>query len=135
LNYLLGVLWGVSYSALAVGLSRLLVRNLAPLFRFIGGLASLDEKTLAYGSDILMPLRSAVIVSPWLPALLIGAALGLLFAWLISRPGVTRIVINLTLHLLLLIPLALLALWFTSVNAISIGALIQSILPILPHIL
>ena len=135
LNYLPSALCGAAYSALAVGLSRLLIRNLAPLFRFIGGLASLDEETLVYGHDILAQLQGAVIVSPWLPALLIGAAAGLLSAWLISRPGVTRIVINLTLYLILLIPLALIALWFTSVNAISVSALIQSILPILPHIL
>ena len=135
LKYLLFSLWGAAYGALAVGLSRLLVRNLAPLFRLIGGLAGLNETTLAYGSGILAPLSNASILSPWLPALLIGAAVGLFSAWLISRPGVTRIVINLTLDLFLLIPLALAALWFTYVNGICVGSLIKTLLPILSHLL
>ncbi len=90
---------------------------------------------LSYGGQILSQLKSAVIASPWLPFLLTGAVLGLLIAWITDRKPVKHIVIDLTLGLLLLLLLTLPALWFTSINAISVGSLIQSILPILAHLL
>ena len=134
-KYPLGALLGAAYAALPAALSRLLIRQLDVLFSRIGALASLDEKTLSYGAQILSQLKSASILSPWLPFLLTGAALGLMIAWLIARKPVKHIVIHLTLWLLLLIPLTLLALWLTTVNDIALGNLLQSILPILPHIL
>lgn len=134
-KYLSGALIGAAYAALPVALSRLLIRHLAALFDWIGALAGLDESALSYGAQILSQLKSAALLSPWLPFLLTGAALGIMIVWLASRKPIKHIVIDLTLWLLLLLPLALCALWFTAVNGIRVGLLIQSVLPILPHIL
>lgn len=135
LKYPLGLFIGAACAALPVALSRLMIRNLAGIFHWMGSIASLDEETLAYGAQILSQLKSAVIASPWLPFLLAGAVLGLLMAWLTGRKPVKHIIIDLTLGLLLLLLLTLLALWFTSINAISVGALIESILPTLAYLL
>lgn len=135
LKYLRGSFIGAAYAALPVVLSRVLIRNLAGSFGWIGSIASLDEETLSYGMQILSQLKSAVIVSPWLPFLLAGAVLGGLIAWITDRKPVKHIVIDLVLGLLLILLLTLLALWFTSINAIGVGSLIQSILPTLFHLL
>ena len=135
LRYMWGSFIGIACAALPVILSRILIRNLAGVFGGIGSIASLDEETLAYGVQILAQLKSAVIVSPWLPFLLAGAVLGLLMAWITGRKPVKHIVIDLVLGLLLILLLTLLALWFTSINAIGVGVLIQSILPTLMNLL
>ena len=135
LRYIGGLFMGAAVAALPVVLSRILIRNLSGIFGWIGSIASLDEKMLAYGVQILSQMKSAVIVSPWLPFLLAGAALGLLIAWITGCKPVKHIVIHLIVGLLLLLPLTLLALWFTAINAISVGSLIESILPILAHLL
>lgn len=135
MKYPLGAFIGAACAALPVAFSRLMIRNLAGIFRWIGSLASLDEETLSYGVQILSQLKAAVIDSPWLPFLLTGAVLGGAIAWMTGRKPVRHIVIDLTLGLLLLLLLSLLALWFTSVNDISVGSLIQSILPTLFHLL
>ncbi len=135
LKYPLGLFVGTACAALPVILSRVLIRNLAGIFHWIGAIASLDEETIAYGIQILAQLKTAVIASPWLPFLLAGAVLGLLIAWITDSKPVKHIVINLTAGLLLLLVLTLLALWFTSINAISVGSLIESILPTLAYLL
>ena len=135
LRYMGGLFIGVACAVLPVALSRILIRNLSGIFRWIGSIASLDEEMLFYGGQILSQLKSAVIVSPWLPFLMAGAVLGLLMAWIAGRKQVKHIIINLTVGSLLLLLLTLLALWFTSINAISVGSLIQSILPTLAHLL
>ena len=135
LRYMGGLFMGAAVAALPVVLSRILIRNLSGIFGWIGSIASLDEEMLAYGVQILSQLKSAVIVSPWLPFLMAGAVLGLLMAWIAGRKQVKHIIINLTVGSLLLLLLTLLALWFTSINAISVGSLIQSILPTLAHLL
>lgn len=134
-KYVLVPLCGAGYAALALLISRLLVRGLSPLFTWVGGLAELNENTLSYAGQILDQFKTAVIRSPWLPALLIGAAIGALAAWLISLRRVKRIAIDILLWLILLLPLALLALWFTELNGIRVGAFISALLPLLPHLL
>ena len=135
LRYMGGLFMGAAVAALPVVLSRILIRNLSGIFGWIGSIVSLDEEILSYGVQILSQLKSAVIVSPWLPFMLTGAALGVLMAWMISRKTGKHVIIRLTLDLLQLLLLTLLALWFTSINAISVGSLIQSILPTLAHLL
>lgn len=135
LKCLLGAFIGAAGAALPVALSRLMIRNLAGIFRGIGVIASLDAETLSYGGQILAQLKDAAIVSPWLSFLLTGAVLGGAVAWIVGRKPVRHIVINLTLGLLLILLLTLLALWFTSINDIGVGSLIQSILPTLFHLL
>lgn len=135
LKYLLGAFIGSAYAALPVALSRVLVRNLAGIFGWVGSLISLQEETLTQGTQILAPLKTAVIVSPWLLFLLAGAVLGALAAWFFDRRPVKHIVIDLALCLLLLLLLTLFALWLTSINDIFVGSLIRSVLPTLSHLL
>ena len=131
----LSPLLGALYAALAVLLSRLLIRNLSGLFLWVGPMAGLDEGTLSYGAQVLAQLQSAQILSPWLPCLLIGAAAAALAAWLISRRRLKRITIDLLVWILLLIPLALIVLWFTTVNSIRVSSLISLLIDLLPHLL
>ena len=134
-RYMWGLFIGAACAALPVTLSRILIRSLAVIFGWIGSIASLGEETVSYGVQILSQLKTAVIDSPWLPFLLAGAALGLLLAWITGRKPVRHIVIDVVLGVLLILLLTLLAVWFTSINDISISALILSILPTLGHLL
>ena len=135
LKYALPPLLGALYAALAILLSRLLIRNLSGLFLWVGPMAGLDKNTLSYGAQVLSQLNSAHILSPWLPCLLIGAAAASLAAWLISRRRIKRITIDLLVWILLLIPLALIVLWFTTVNSIRVSSLISLLINLLPHLL
>ena len=135
LKYLLGSFIGSVCSALPVVLSRILVRNLARIFGWVGSLMSLDKETLTRGLQILSQLKTAAIVSPWLFFLLAGAVLGALAAWFFDRRKARHIVLDLALCLLLLLLLTLLALWLTSINEIFVSSLIRSVLPTLSHLL
>ena len=135
LRILLPALCGAAYAALAVLLSRLLITHLSGLFSLIEGLFGLSADDGAYVSQILGQFRNAVLVSPWLPALLIGAAIGMGAAWLIRLRNARHITIDITLWILLLIPLSLISLYFTQVNGIMTGNLIRTFLPLLPELL
>ena len=135
LKYISAALAGAAYGALAVVLSRLLIRNLASLLHWVGGAAGLDGELLSYGVQVLEQLRSAALLSPWLPAMLIGGCYGALTAWLIRRRRKWKIIAALLAGLLLLIPCALAALWFTSVNGIFVCSLIRVLLPLIPQLL
>ena len=139
LKYLPGSALGAAYAALSVALSRWLLTHLAELFEVVGGWAALDSSTLSYGSKVLAQLKTASIDSPWIPFLLGGALLGTGFSallmHLLKNHRATRITINLSFMILFLLPLALAALWFTPVNDIRIGALINTLLPLISHLL
>lgn len=135
LKYLLGPFIGSTCAALPVVLSRILVRNLAGIFGGVGSLMSLDKETLARGTQILVQLKTAAIVSPWLLFLLSGAVLGTLAVWSFDRRPVRHIGISLALSLLLLLLLTLLALFLTFINDIFVGSLLRSVLPTLFHLL
>lgn len=128
------LLWGVTHAALTLLLSRWLIRGLAALFGWIGGLAGLDAEALSYGMQILAQFHTAEIVSPWLPALLIGAAVSTLTT-LLPRPRRKHPVLRICLLIVLLLPLTLFALWFTQINDVRLGALLSVLLPMLPHLL
>ena len=133
LKYPFSALTGAAYAALPAALAYLMLRNLAALFGLIGSLISLDENTLSYGAQILAHFKTAPIAAPFLPFLTAGAVIGLFAAWLPLRRGKKLLLI--LLGLLLLLPLVCAALWLTSVNDIIVGNLLQSVLPIIPHIL
>ena len=135
LKYLLGSFIGSACAALPVALSRVLVRNLAGIFGWVGSLMSLDKETLVRGIQILAQLKTAIIVSPWLLFLAAGAVLGALAVWFFDRKPVRHIIIDLALCLLLLLLLIFFALWFSSINDIFVGSLIRSVLPTLFHLL
>lgn len=135
LKYLLGSFIGSVCSALPVVLSRILVRNLARIFGWVGSIMPLDKETLVRGIQILAQLKTAIIVSPWLLFLVAGAVLGALAVWFLDRRKARHIIIDLALCLLLLLLLIFFALWLTSINGIFVGSLIHSVLPTLFHLL
>ncbi len=132
-KYALSALTGAAYAALPAALAYLTLRNLAALFGLIGSLIPLDKNTLAYGAQILANFKTSPIAAPWLFFLPAGALTGILAAWLPLRRGKKLLLI--LLGALLLLPLTLAALWLTSVNDIIVGNLLQSVLPMLPHLL
>lgn len=135
MNCLLGAASGAAYAALTVFLSRILIRNLHLLFQWIGSLAALEEDTLSYGVQILIQLKDAAIASPWLYALPAGVALGALIAWPKAKKPVRKIILCLVAGLILILPLALIVLWFSEVNAVGVSSLLNTLLPIVPHLL
>lgn len=122
---------GAAYAALTVLLSRLLIRHLGGIAGFIGGMTGLKESNAAYAAQVLSQLTRASVVSPLIPALLLGAPAG----WLLGLLKKRRTLICVCLGALLLLPLTLLALWFTEVNGVQTGALLSALLPMLPHLL
>ena len=102
---------GAGYAALAICFSRWLVRHLSDIWRALGGLFGVKGDTLSYVEKVLAQLKDASLHSPWLAGLLIGAGIGLL-----------------------LIPLGLIALWFTDVNTIRFGSFVSVFLPLVPHL-
>ena len=132
-KYTLSALAGAAYAALPAALACLILRNLAALFGLIGSLIPLDEAALEYGAQILSNFKTSPIAAPWLFFLPAGALTGILAAWLPLHRGKKLLLI--LLGALLLLPLTLAALWLTSVNDILVGNLLQSVLPMLPHLL
>lgn len=133
IRFLLSPLAGLLYAAAVILLSRLLIVFLAGPAGAVCRIAGLDADTLEYVRQILIQFRNARLVSPWLPALLTGAVCGLLTGWA-ARRRAGRI-LCVILWVILLLPLVLTAVWFTSVNDIMTGALIRTLLPLLPALL
>lgn len=125
------MLLGAAYGALAVCLSRLLIVRLGDLVSLIGGMTALDESVVGLAAYALSQLVHAQIVSPIVPAMLLGALAGLL----LNPPQRRRILSRVCLGALLLLPLTLLALWFTVVNDVQVGALVSVLLPMLSRLL
>lgn len=138
-KYLLAPSIGAAYAALSVAFSRWLLTHLAELFEVIGGWTGLDDSALAYGAQVLAQLKTASIDSPWIPFLLggafLGAGFGALLTHLLRNHRAAHITIDLFFLILFLLPLALAALWFTSVNDICFGTLINTLLPLIPYLL
>lgn len=133
-RFLLPALLGAGYAALIICLSQLMVRGLAGLAARIGPLMGLTDSSLSYAVQVLDQLKAAVILSPWLPCLAIGALLGLAAAWLAAK-GKGFFIAAAVLAVVLFIPLALGTLYFTFVNGICVGSLVKVLLPIVPHLL
>lgn len=133
-KYLPAALWGILYAAAVVFLSRWLLSGLGDLVERFGEAAGLEQELTAHISLALGQLKDAQLHSPWLWGLLIGAVAGMLLRWLISS-RITRIVIGIAAGLLMLAPLTLATVWFTQVNDISVGTLLQSLLPLVSALL
>ncbi|MBE5786732.1 MAG: hypothetical protein E7324_04245 [Clostridiales bacterium] len=134
IKYGVFALGGSGYAALAILLSQWLIRNLSGILGSIGGLFGMNEDTLSYIVQVLDQLKGADIASPWLGGLLIGAAIGLLLALLIFHKKPKHIIISILPWVLLLIPLGLIALWFTDINDIRFGTFLSVMLPMLSHL-
>lgn len=126
-TYTILMIYSLIYFICIVLASRMLIQFSSSLFGWIGPLCGLDAEITNYGKDILMQLRHANIVSPWIVAL--GTAL-------LSSYGCSYLV---TKHFRLLIwtsiimsvPLILGAVMLTEVNGILTGKLVLHLLTLL----
>ena len=126
---LAALLSGAGLAAVVILLSQLVLRHLGDIVGWIGGIAGMKASDLELFTQIFAQLRDAAIVSPWIPALLIGCALNAAVAYIIHSGKFRHVVIN--INFVLLIPAVAAALWFTSVNGIMLGDMIRQLIPIL----
>lgn len=116
---------GTVYGVVVCLLSLLLIRNLSLLFGLLSGLFAVDAKTTEHISAVLAQLRHSSIDAPWIVMILFGGCVG----WLLSLiPGRKRIWITLVLAVFLLLPLVLVAVWFSCINGVMAGDLVMSLL-------
>lgn len=123
----LSALWGVLYAAFAILLSQALLRSLGFLMTYIGAASGLEPKLVSHIAQALDSLKNAVIRSPWLIFLPVGALAGSLLSWI---PRKCRW-ITITLAVLMLIPCIALALLLSEVNSVLVIHLLCSALPLL----
>jgi len=124
---------GAAYSLLILlfaWLSLFCLSNLVRLF-----LSPSQLRTQLFGQVLLAleQLKYVPILPPILPALVLGLGIG----WLLKGHITTkrRKILLIVLAVLLFLPLTAAALWFTTINGIRLGALLQSLLPVLPALL
>lgn len=143
------LLWGMAYAALVILLSQALLRNLHVLVALVAAgpnaaaqiaqtagqitetvfTASAQQDTTAQIIQAAGQLKTAHLVSPWLPALLSGGLLGLLMQATFRKPKLRRW-ISIAAGALLLLPFTVLALGFTAVNSIRVLELLKAVLPL-----
>ena len=128
---LFSLLPGAAAAVIAVVLSQQFLLHIADIVRWVGGVAGLKESDIALYVSIFSQLHDAVLVSPWLPALLIGCGINALAAFIITRGRMRRFVIDIGICILLLILAVAAALWFTTVNGVMLGDMIRLLIPIL----
>lgn len=133
LRFILPTFAGILCAAASILAASEMLRGLGAIVSRVGPLFDLSSGTLSYAVQILSQLTSADMISPWLYMLPIGAVCGFLFALVFRRKK--RIAIGIILWILLLILLTPAALWLTEVNGIRVGALLSSLLPLLPALL
>ena len=126
-KYICRAAWGAIYGVLALASSVLLIRHLGDLAAWVGGMFAAEEE-VAYVAQVLRQLETAVLRAPWLWGVPACAAVGLLF-------GMCRKGARMLCGVLLFLPTVLLCLWFTEINGIRLGALLERILPALPMLL
>ena len=97
------------------------------LWEGIGQLAGVDEKTLAYGVDILQKLREAALGSPWIGLAVVTALVGYLAATASSKKKKLLFVFC----ILLFLPAVLIVFCFTKVNGVLTGRFIRALLPVI----
>lgn len=124
---------GAAYSLLILLFAWLLLFCLSDLVRLFLSPAQLRTELMGQVLLALEQLKYVPILPPILPALVLGLGIG----WLLKGRITTkrRKILLIVLAVLLFLPLTAAALWFTTINGIRLGALLQSLLPVLPALL
>lgn len=117
---------GMAYGAFVCILSYLLIQNLSSVFGLLAGIFGFDPKTESHIFAVLAQLRSSSVGSPWILTMLFGGTVGWLLSLITGRK--TRIWLTAVLAALLLLPLILVAVWFSYINDVMVGNLIKSLL-------
>ena len=128
---LFSLLPGAAAAVIAVVLSQQFLLHIGDIVRWVGGVAGLKKSDIVLYVSIFSQLQDAVLVSPWIPALMICCGANVLLAWLIRGGRIRRMIINIGVCILLLIPAVAAALWFTTVNGVMLGDMIRLLIPIL----
>lgn len=133
-KYRVATLSGALYAGLLIFLSRWLLRSFSAIAGYICAALELEEALAQQIYLAFDQLRAAQIQSPWFIALILGALTGILLHKLI-RNRTARIVICIIFGILLLIPLTLTVAYYTKVNSILVGKLVQCLIPLLSALL
>ncbi len=115
-NVGISALLGGAYGTLGVFLSHLFLKNLSAVAGWIMNLTKIEDGIATQVTDALMQLKNARLLSPYAAFILIFAVLCAL-VYLLDRKA-RKVVINVGLWILLLVPVSLLAALFTHVNDI-----------------
>ena len=118
---------GAAFGAAAVVLAEWILRNLDQIVRWAGEIVKMENAQISMMAAVLGQLRGAELTLPWTEAILIGCAVNVLIALLIARGKVRKVVID----VLLMIPAVAAVLWFTKVNGIMLGDVIEQLIPLL----
>ena len=129
MKWVVKVLAGSAYMALAVLLGRWLLQGLGMLTGWLGGLFGLEPAVAQHLAQSLGQLQDAKIQMPWIEGLLFGALLGALSA-VVSRWRWGRITV-IVLAAVLFIPLVLAAFCLTQANDVMVLGILVNVLPLL----
>ena len=132
-KWIKSILRGLMWSAIPGVAAWLLLRYCSDLTLWIGGRFGLDEQTVRQVADAMGQLKTAVIRLPW--AVLLGAGLGWGCLWRAAIQSKAGRAVLTVLGILLLLPATVGVLWLTKINGIQLGALLESVLPMLKEVL
>ena len=124
---------GMAYAAAVLITVHQLVYHLGRILKLLNGYIKLQPGMLMQVTQALEQFKAVPILPPLLPGLLIGSVVGFLLKGRITTKR--RKILLIVLAVLLFLPLTAAALWFTTINGIRLGALLQSLLPVLPALL
>ena len=120
-------LCGMLYTAAVLGAVHQLIYHLGKILTLFGGQLGLQPGMLSQVTQALEQFTAVPILPPVLPGLLLGAGVGFLLKDRLTTKG-RKILLAVT-AVLLFVPLAATALWFTQVNGIRLGVLLGRLLP------
>ena len=134
LRWVLPPVFGAAFGALSVYLSQLLIRNMDKILSAFAEVSGMSEKELKPVMMMLGSFGTAELASPWLPAMLVGAALALVFViiWRIKPiKWLILFVINAILLSFLMMIFVPVSLSMTEVNGVSLGATLERVITML----
>ena len=121
-------LCGILYAVFVILLSRLLLREAQTVAAWVGTTAGLDATLMEQIVLAAGQLKAALVVSPWITALVTGALTGVALRCI---PGKGKAWIAVAAGVVLLIPAVLLAFLFTQVNGIRVFSVLRCALALL----
>ena len=134
LRCVLPPVFGAAFGALSVYLSQLLIRNMDKILSVFAEMSGMSEKELKPVMMMLGSFGTSELTSPWQPAMLVGAALALVFViiWRIKPiKWLILFVIDAILLSFLMMIFVPVALSMTEVNGVSLGATLERVITML----
>ena len=127
------IVQGLLWAAIPTVAAWLLLQYSGQLTLWIGTYFEMDLQTIDQVAEAMDQLKTAAITLPWVAILCAALCWGCLWrAAIQSKAG--RAVLT-VLGILLLLPATVGVLWLTKINGIQLGALLESVLPMLKEVL